>query len=1160
MYKSVETTKSGKLLLSLFVVCCFLLVLQRANAQEIKYPSFLWEISGNGLKKPSYLLGSAHLKDRRLINSNDSLFIAIANTDALALEIHPDSLYKEIWNIRFNKQPASKKIELTDAQKKEFIQRYQKVHGVMPDSQQMASPQIVKYFLNPSHDKPDDITAVLDAYLYGLAKSHRKLIIGLEPMEDQLETSANELVHLKNKKDSSVYYQRFEQLLQFYSTGNLDGLWKTISPYINSGEMQRRNNTMLKNIMAQLDKSTVSVVVGASHLPGDFGLIQLLRNKGYKLRPVKTKKTNLASKYKIDYSTMEWVLHQDSVYGFAVSMPKGYVHKANIIGGTSMMYGDLSTETELIVSAAFVGELHGLTTKEFFTKEYERRSAKSKHRIVSQQFLEKDGAQGMQVVTLQNNMLSKWEFWLKNNTLYSLLAFTNSGQLDAYLSDRFFNGFAISGLQVSADLTESIYDIGAFAVKIPPPAQYIYQTRTEQIGNDTVRYNIYNYFSMDRARKINYIVEYHDYPIGYTMIDRSLALQAISGILEKNPSLNVTSVEPREKGDVIGTAITAQLDKSNLFAEVWVRGNRIYQVMQENLDKNDKEKDQAFFGSFRMIPFKNIDWKDFTLNNIQLKLPVTSLIKIKDVNTAEQPDSEGHIYAATDSNSSTALLLEIAQLPKYYRLAKSDSLYSEIHSGAKKQSEKLLRYDTLISDSVTAAIYTSMDSLTANYHKKIIWIRGNMSYGIDVIGTQEAIEQMNIERIIKSVRYSESPANFDVYGSKAAMLFKDIYSPDTLVARQARNILALNYSFSKDDLPLIYKTLAKKQSDDDQSAGLRRSLIYSLIKNHDERSVPILKNILRDPTTTDLIKTAILPTVCEIDSTQLGWYLEELNRHRPDADYRSWQLLQPLRASQNYVALHLDKIIPLFSVANYRPTLLNICLKIAADSTALQARKAIQADLPSITQYLASDLSELDSGQETVASFNIYSIADYSRLLALYEQKDPLRRFQKQLLADRPTGYLRAITAAEFLALDLPLDQKLIDSIYAHISQRAVLMNALKEKKMEGLIPAKYKEQTEIGKIVVSGYLESEWDISLPQVDYLGELTEKNKLYLVYAYKTEGDEQTYLSIFIPDAKNSEWAYNFENCYSDLEPNTGNWKEKALKLIQEMHPEEKTSDQ
>lgn len=1151
MYKSVGTTKSGQLLFSLFIFSCCALLLHRAQAQEIKYPSFLWEISGKGLTKPSYLLGSVHLKDRRLINSNDSIFIAIANTDALALEIHPDTLYKEIWEIRFNKQSSSKKIELTDEQKKEFEHRYQKAYGVVPDSQQMNSPHIVKYFMNPNHDKPDDIAAVLDAYLYGLAKSQRKHIIGLEPMEHQLETTANELVQLRSKKDSTNYYKHFEQLMQLYSAGNLDGVWKIISPYIDREEMQSRNNTMLKNIIAQFDKGTVCAVVGASHLPGDLGLIHLLMNKGYRLRPVKTKKTNLAAKYKIDYGTMEWGLHKDSIYGYAVSLPKGYVHKTSTIGGTSMMYGDLSTETELVISATFIGELHGLTTKDFFTKEYERRSAKSKHPIVSQQFLEKDGAKGMQVVTSHNNMLTKWEFWLKNNTLYSLLAFTSSGQLDAYLSDHFFNGFEISSLKESAGLAESIYDIGAFAIKIPPPAQYIYQTRTEPIGDKKVQYSMYNYFSMDRIRKINYMVEYHDYPIGYTTTDRALALKAISGILAKNPALTITSVEPREKDNAIGTAITAQLDKSNLFAEMWIRGNRIYQVMQENFDKNNKEIDKAFFSSFRMIPFKNTDWKDFTLNNIQLKLPASSLIKIKDVNTTEQLDSEVHIYAATDSNSSTAFLVEIAKLPKYYRLQKSDSLYSEIQISAKKQSEELLRYDTLSSDNITAAIYTSKDSLTANYHKNIIWMRGNMSYGIDVVGTQEAVEQMNIDKIIKSVRYMDSQANFDVYGSKAAMLFTDIYSPDTLVAQQARNILDVNYRFGKDDLPLIYKTLVKKQRDDDQSNGLRRSLIYSLVKNHDERTIPILKNILKDPTTTDLLKIAILPTVWEIDSTQLDWYLQTLNQHRPDTDYQTWRLLQPLRESQNYAALNLEKIVPLFSVANYRPTLLNICLKIVKDSTMQHARKAIMAYLPDIMQYLASDLSQLDSEQETVGSFNAYSIADYVRLLALFEQKDLLRKFQKQLLVDRPTGYLRAITVADFLMLGLPLGQDLIDSTYADISQRTVLMNALKETNREGLIPAKYKEQTEIGKIVVSGYLESEWDISPPQVDYLGQLTEKNKVYLVYAYKTEGDEQTYLSIFVPDSKNSEWAYNFENCYSDLEPRTGDWKEQALKLIREM---------
>jgi len=1155
MCKSIGSTKSGRLL-SLLILSCLALLGRSVHAQETKYTSFLWEITGNGLSKPSYLLGSVHLKDKRLINSNDSIYVAIANTDAFALEIHPDTLYKEILDIRLNKRPSSKTIELTDVQKKEFIQRYQRKYGVMPDSQQMASPYMAEYLLNPSHDKPDDINAVLDAYLYGLARSQRKQIIGLEPMANQRNLRGSSgLVQLTNKKDSNNYYQHFELLMQLYSAGNLDGLWEAISPNIDVEEMKSRNNTMLNNIIAQLDKGTVCAVMGAAHLPGDIGLIHLLKLKGYRLRPVKTKKTNLADKYKIDYSTMEWAAHRDSVYGYAVSLPKGYVHKTRILGGTNMMYGDLSTQTELMVSAVFVGGLNGLTAKAFLKQEYEKRTVKIKHHVVSEKFLEKDGIQRMQIVTNHDNMMTKWELWLKNNTLYTLSAFASNGQLDGYLSDHFFNSFTIPDIVQDTDLGESIYETGAFAIKMPPKTQYIYQTGAELLGDEKLQYGIYSYFSMDRIRKINYMVQHHDYPIGYTMTDRAWVLKELHKNVAKNPAITITSVEPREKDNAIGTALSAKLEKSNLFAQTWIRGNRIYQVMQENLDKENKEMDSAFFSSFRMIPFKKPAWKDFKLDRVQLKLPASSLIKVNDVNITEQLDREVQVYAAADSNSSTAFLLEVSKLPKYFRLERSDSLYAEIQASTKKQSEELVHYDTLLSGGVTAAIYTHRDSLTANYRKKIIWMRGNTSYALDVIGTQETVEQMDVDSVIKSVRYKDSITNFDLYSSKAAILFADIYSPDTLVAQQAKNILGFNYKFAKDDLPLIYQMLGKKKNDDHQNDGLRRTLIYSLVKNHDKRSVQVLKSLLRDPATTDLIKIAILPTIWDIDSTQLGWYVQALNKYRPEAGYDVWRLLQPLGTSRNYVAHNLEKIIPLFSVNNYRSTLLDICLKIASDSTLQQADKMIQAYLPDIMHYFAEDLSQLASERKSGSSFNYYSIANYVKIMALYKQKDLLQKFRLQLLADEPIGYLRATTAYEFLILDLPLQQSLLDSIYANLSQRYVLMNGLKAKKCEHLVPASYKEQNEIGKIVVNEYLESEWETSPLRIDYLGQLTENDKLYLVYTFKTEDNEQRYLSVYAPDPENSEWTYNFENCYSDLEPRTDDWKNQALKLIRNMHTEE-----
>ena len=39
----------------------------------------LWEISGNGLKKKSYLYGNYHTNDRRVFNLADSVYVALNN-------------------------------------------------------------------------------------------------------------------------------------------------------------------------------------------------------------------------------------------------------------------------------------------------------------------------------------------------------------------------------------------------------------------------------------------------------------------------------------------------------------------------------------------------------------------------------------------------------------------------------------------------------------------------------------------------------------------------------------------------------------------------------------------------------------------------------------------------------------------------------------------------------------------------------------------------------------------------------------------------------------------------------------------------------------------------------------------------------------------------
>ncbi len=54
-----------------------------------KYPALLWEITGNGLKKPSYLFGTMHVSNKMVFHLSDSFYMGIKNSDVVALELDP---------------------------------------------------------------------------------------------------------------------------------------------------------------------------------------------------------------------------------------------------------------------------------------------------------------------------------------------------------------------------------------------------------------------------------------------------------------------------------------------------------------------------------------------------------------------------------------------------------------------------------------------------------------------------------------------------------------------------------------------------------------------------------------------------------------------------------------------------------------------------------------------------------------------------------------------------------------------------------------------------------------------------------------------------------------------------------------------------------------
>src|ERR1700738_3041475 len=97
----------------LFLFPVFFLTAQKQplNTPARKYQALLWEITGNGLQKPSYLFGTMHVSSKLVFHLSDSFYLDLKNTDVVALELDPQLWQDQLFrfqnmqtNLRFYTQ------------------------------------------------------------------------------------------------------------------------------------------------------------------------------------------------------------------------------------------------------------------------------------------------------------------------------------------------------------------------------------------------------------------------------------------------------------------------------------------------------------------------------------------------------------------------------------------------------------------------------------------------------------------------------------------------------------------------------------------------------------------------------------------------------------------------------------------------------------------------------------------------------------------------------------------------------------------------------------------------------------------------------------------------------------------------------------------------
>lgn len=272
-----------------------------ALADEPLPKGLLWQITPpHG--SPSYLLGTIHSEDPRILALTPKLREILDEIDSLSVEILPTPQ---------NMMDAAELLMLPEGEKlatiigpTRFFQIFTLLgdKGVPFDMASRLKPWAAALLLSYPNPQGEDI---LDFHLVKyVQKRDETNVHGLEEVEEQLTvfhqlSRADQIAMLDSTLDQIEqipdFLDRMHALYLARDLNELQAFAKELMEYEDHPELSarlrdalldQRNLRMLKRMVPRLAEGNALIAVGAMHLPGEAGLLSLLRQQGYRLEPL----------------------------------------------------------------------------------------------------------------------------------------------------------------------------------------------------------------------------------------------------------------------------------------------------------------------------------------------------------------------------------------------------------------------------------------------------------------------------------------------------------------------------------------------------------------------------------------------------------------------------------------------------------------------------------------------------------------------------------------------------------------------------------------------------------------------------------------------------------------------------------------------------------
>ncbi|MFC7052373.1 TraB/GumN family protein [Hansschlegelia quercus] len=268
----------------------------------------LWRIEKDG-KPASYLFGTMHTTEPDLVALSEPVKAALAQSSTVAVEIaDANSAASQAAMVAY---VTSNGIDLSGAALNGFapeqiteIKRRLKGAGMPESIATVLKPWFLALTLEVSAcelKKMSEGKPTVDATVEALGRAKGAEIVSLESVGEQLdavsrisEETARKMIRESVAKPDGGDDQQATTLAlyrarrvgwYFAMTKETFGEAMDLSSYADfvEGIVDKRNRLMTERVKPLLEKGSALIAVGALHLPGEKGLVELLRAEGYTL-------------------------------------------------------------------------------------------------------------------------------------------------------------------------------------------------------------------------------------------------------------------------------------------------------------------------------------------------------------------------------------------------------------------------------------------------------------------------------------------------------------------------------------------------------------------------------------------------------------------------------------------------------------------------------------------------------------------------------------------------------------------------------------------------------------------------------------------------------------------------------------------------------------